>query len=135
MSPKPKQTAHFVTCPGHSRTFRLGYGGRATLSVKGAQQFWMKGRMLPSTKFPRVPMGQTFDRPRLALPFLGCAERYGSAEIVPLLLRFFFGRLGNRMGTVHPPCLLFPAVKVYNGGKKFWRKNQNENSSHLCALQ
>lgn len=74
MSPKPKQTAHFVTCPGHSRTFRLGYGGRAALSVKGAQQFWMKGRMLPSTKFPRVPMGQTFDRPRLALPVLGAPK-------------------------------------------------------------
>ena len=53
--------------------------------------------------------------------FFGCAERYGSTKIVPLLLRFFCGRLGNRMGTVRPPCLLIPAVKVYAISKKFWR--------------
>ena len=76
-----------------------------------------------STKFLRVPVGQTFARLCLALPVFWCAERYGSAEIVPLLLRFFCGRLGNRMGTVHPPCLLFPAVKVYDGNKNFRRKN------------
>ena len=38
-STKPKQTAHFVTFAGHFRTFRLVDGGRASLSVKGAQQF------------------------------------------------------------------------------------------------
>lgn len=31
--------AHFVTFTGHFRTFRLWDGGRAALSVKGAQQF------------------------------------------------------------------------------------------------
>ena len=47
--------------------------------------------MLPSTKFPRVPVGQIFDRLCLALPFLGCAERYDGTEIVPLPLGFCIG--------------------------------------------
>ena len=59
--------------------------------------------------------------------------------IVPKLSRFRWGFVSVSFGycrdTVQPPRLLIPAVKVYNGGKKFWRKNQNENSSHLCALQ
>ena len=58
---------------------------------------------------------------------------------VPKSYRFRWGFVsvpfGYRQETVRQLCLLIPAVKVYNGGKKFWRKNQNENSSHLCALQ
>lgn len=123
MSPKPKQTAHFVTFTGHFRTFRLGDGGRAAWSVKGAQQFWMNGKLPLSTKFLRVPCRQTFDRLRLALPFLGVPKGTNVPKVYRSRWGFVSVQFGYRQETVKLPCLLFPAVKVYDENKNYRRKN------------
>ncbi len=67
------------------------------------------------------PWGQTFDRLRLALPVLGAPK----GTETPKLHRYCWDYVSVPFGfcreTVKLPCLLIPAVKVYNGGKKFWR--------------
>ena len=73
-------------------------GERLFLS-KALSNFDISGRMLTSTKFLRVPVGQTFDRLRLALPFFGCAERYGNTESVLLLSWFCIGTIRELSGN------------------------------------
>ena len=85
-------------------------GERLCLS-KALSNFDISGRMLTSTKFLRVPVGQTFDRLRLALPFFGCAERYGSTESVPLLLWFCIGTIRELSGNSTPAVPVVPCRK------------------------
>ena len=70
----------------------------------------------------KIPVRPFWGRPltdcALALPFRLRRKVQKCTGNVPLLLRFICGRFGNRMCIVHPPCLLFPAVKVYNVSKK-----------------
>ena len=86
-------------------------GERLCLSnlSKALSNFDISGRMLTSTKFLRVPVGQTFDRLCLALPFFGCAERYGSTlkkfPFVAVLLRLVGKLLENCTSAVPViPC-------------------------------
>ena len=65
--------------------------------------------------------GQTFDRLRFALPVLVAPKGTNVPKMYRSRWGFVMVRFGYYRGTVRPPCLLFPAVKVYNGGKKFWR--------------
>lgn len=135
MLTKPKQIAHFVTFTGHFCTFRLWYGGRAALSVKGAQQFWSsqnRGTVLQNS------CTSPWDRPLTACALLslfsGCRKVQKYTEKVSLCCGFVSVPFGNCRETVRLPCLLFPAVKVYNGSKNFWRKTTSENSSNLRPL-
>ena len=57
------------------------------------------------------PWGQTFDRLRLALPVLRCAERYGSTKIVPLLLGFCIGTVWVLSGDSKAPVPVIPCRK------------------------
>ena len=85
-------------------------GERLCLS-KALSNFDVSGRMLTSTKFLRVPVGQTFDRLRLSLPFFGCAERYGSTESVALLLWFCIGTIRELSGNSTPAVPVIPCRK------------------------
>lgn len=101
--------------------FGFGMVGERLCLSKALSNFDISGRMLTSTKFLRVPVGQTFDRLRLALPVLGAPK----GTETPKLHRYCWDYVSVPFGfcreTVKLPCLLIPAVKVYNGGKKFWR--------------
>ena len=66
-------------------------------------------------------MGQTFDRPRLALPVLGAPKGTETPKLYRFCCGFVSVSFGNCRETVHLPCLLFPAVKVYDGSKKIRR--------------
>ena len=119
---KPKQTAHFVTFTGHFCTFRLWYGGRAALSVKGAQQFLDNKKQTYPHKIPARPCA---GRPLTDCALLSLFWGAPKGTEAPKLSRFRWGFVSIRFGycrkTVRQPCLLFPAVKVYAISKKFWR--------------
>lgn len=70
------------------RTFRLWHGGRAALSVKGAQQFWGNVEKAQFYKIPARPRGADLWQSSPCSPCFGCAERYGS---VPKMYRFCYG--------------------------------------------
>ena len=74
-----------------------------------------------SKKFLRVPVGQTFDRLRFALPFFGAPKGTKVSKVYRFCCRFVLVPLGNYRETVRQPCLFFPAVKVYDGSKKIRR--------------
>lgn len=93
------------------------------------------GKLLSSTKFPRVPCGQTFDRPRFALPFRSCRKAEKTYRNYIPSVGILYRYVGEHMGNTTLPVPVHPCHKgVCCKQKNSGGITTNENSGHLCQI-
>ena len=91
--------------------FGLGMVGERHCPSKARSNFDCVERCFLQQNSCASLCGQTFDRLRLTLPVLGCAERYGSTKIVPLPLGFCIGIIWVLSGNGTAPVPVIPCRK------------------------
>lgn len=95
-------------------------------------------RKMKEADFQKIPARPYAGRPltdfALLSLFSGAPKGTETPKVYCFCCGFVSVPFGNCRETVRLPCLLFPAVKVYNGSKNFRRKTTSENSSNLRPL-